>query len=38
MVNFATQSGYDLPSCNFHGELAKDMNFEPKLDNCTAAN
>jgi hypothetical protein len=37
-VNFEAQSGDNLPPCNFHGVLAKDMNFEPKEGNCTAVN
>jgi hypothetical protein len=32
------KSGDNLPSCNFHGVLAKDMNFEPEVGQCTAVN
>jgi hypothetical protein len=32
------KSGDNLTPCNFHGVLAKDMNFEPKVGHCTAVN
>jgi hypothetical protein len=37
-VNFEAQSGDNLPPCNFHGVLAKDMNFESKIGHCKAVN
>jgi hypothetical protein len=37
-VNFEAQSGDNLPSCNFLGALAKDVNFESKVGHCTAVN
>jgi hypothetical protein len=30
-VYFEAQSGDNLPPCNFHRVLAKDMSFEPKV-------
>jgi hypothetical protein len=37
-VYFKAQSGYNFSPCNFHGVLAKDMNFEPKVGHYTAVN
>jgi hypothetical protein len=37
-INFVALSGDNLPPCNFHGVLAKDMNFQPKEGDCTAVN
>jgi hypothetical protein len=36
--DFEVQSGENLSTCNFHGILAKYMNFEPNVGNYTAAN
>jgi hypothetical protein len=37
-VNFEAQIGDNIFPCNFHGVLAKDMNFEPNVGHCTAVN
>jgi hypothetical protein len=38
LIYSEAQSGDNLPLCNFHGVLAKDMKFEPKVGHCKVVN